>query len=85
MSLDNDKAAVDAFLKANPLPWYTIYEPGGMDSKLANELGIISTPTIFLLDSKGQVMNRKIRKASEVEKALDKTLAGRGVGLNGVK
>ena len=34
-----------------------------MDSRLANELGIISTPTMILLDSKGQVVNRKIRKA----------------------
>ncbi|MDB5349910.1 MAG: resA 16 [Planctomycetota bacterium] len=82
VSLDDDRKALDAYLKANPLPWNTIHEPGGMDSRLANELGIISTPTMFLLDSKGVVVNRKIRKAAEVERALDKALAGRGVGLN---
>lgn len=82
VNLDGDKAAAEAAVKANPAPWSTIYEPGGMDGRLANELGIISTPTMILLDSKGLVANRKIRKAAEIEKALDKTLAGRGVGLN---
>ncbi len=82
ISLDEDRKALEAFLKANPLPWTTLHEPGGMDSPLANELGIISTPTMILLDAKGQVANRKIRKAAEVEKALDKAIAGRGVGMN---
>ena len=56
-----------------------------MDSRLANEMGIISTPTMILLDAKGQVVNRKIRKAAEVDKALDKALAGKGVGLSTLK
>lgn len=81
INLDADKAAAEAAAKELPPSWATIHEPGGMDSRLANDLGIISTPTMILLDSKGQVVNRKIRKASEVEKVLDKALAGRGVGM----
>ena len=82
VSLDDDRAALDAFLKANPMPWATIHEPGGMDGRLANEMGVISTPTMILLDSKGQVANRRIKRAAEVEKALEQTLARKGVGLN---
>jgi Redoxin len=81
VNLDADKAAADAAAKELPQGWATIHEPGGMDGRLANELGIISTPTMILLDAKGQVVNRKIRKAGEVEKALDKALAGKGVGM----
>ncbi len=82
VSLDDDAKALEVFLKDNPMPWYTIHEPGGMDGRLANELGIISTPTMILLDAKGSVVNRKIKRATEVEKALEKTLASKGVGLN---
>ena len=81
VNLDGDKAAAESAAKELPAPWATIHESGGMDGRLANELGIISTPTMILLDAKGQVVNRKIRKASEVEKALDRALAGRGVGM----
>jgi hypothetical protein len=82
VNLDADKATAETAAKELPPGWATIHEPGGIDSRLANELGIISTPTMILTDSKGAVVNRKIRKASEVEKVLDKALAGRGVGLN---
>lgn len=81
VNLDADKATATAAAKDGLSEIATIFEPGGMESRLANEMGIISTPTMFLVDSKGNVANRKIRKATEVEKALEKTLAGRGVGL----
>lgn len=81
VNLDGEKAAAESAAKELPAPWATIHESGGMDGRLANELGIISTPTMILLDAKGQVVNRKIRKAAEVEKALEKALAGRGVGM----
>jgi peroxiredoxin len=82
VNLDADKAAAEAATKESGGAWPTIFEPGGMDGRLANELGIISTPTMILVDPKGVVANRKIRKSTEVEKALNQSLAGRGVGLN---
>ncbi len=86
VSLDDDEKALRAYLKEASLPWETIWEPGGMDSKPANELGIISTPTMILVDAQGKVVSRKLRKPAEVEKAMEKSLAGRGVGVSlGVK
>ena len=52
--LDNDRADVDKFLKANALPWPQIFEQGGMDGRLATEYGIISLPTMFLVDSRAR-------------------------------
>jgi thiol-disulfide isomerase/thioredoxin len=77
VNLDNDKADLDAFLQATPLPWPQLFEPGGLDSRLAVEFGIISLPTMILVDPDGKVSNRSLRTAGEVEIILDKNLAGK--------
>ena len=60
ISLDSKKADLAAYLKKNPLPWQHIYEPGGLDSRLANELGVLTLPTMLLLDQQGKVVNRNV-------------------------
>ena len=72
VNLDNERADLDAFLKSTPLPWPEVFEPGGMESRLATDFGIISLPTMFLVDQEGKVSNRMIRTAAEVEILLDK-------------
>ena len=81
VALDNDRASLDDFLKSNPLPWSQIFETGGMESRLATEYGIISLPTMILVDPQGKVVNRNIRTAAELAKQLEKTL---GVKQGGV-
>ena len=82
VNLDNDKDELDAFLKENPLPWPEIFEPGGMENRLATEFGIISLPTMFLVDPDGKVGKRDLRTAGEVEILLDKTYGkAEGVAL----
>jgi thiol-disulfide isomerase/thioredoxin len=58
VSLDSDAAALKTYLKTNPLPWPQLYETGGLDSRLANELGILTLPTMLLVDKTGKVVNR---------------------------
>ncbi len=70
--LDSDRSAVETFLKANALPWPEIYEAKGMDGELANQFGIISLPTIFLVDPQGKVVSRNLRSAADLEKQLQK-------------
>ena len=77
INLDNEKADLDAYLQANPLPWPQVFEPGGMESRPAVEFGIISLPTMILVDPEGKVVNRTLRTAAELEILLDKTLAGK--------
>ncbi len=77
VNLDNDKADLDAYLQTASLPWPELFEAGGMESRLAVEFGIISLPTMILVDPDGKVVNRSLRTAAELEILLDKTLAGK--------
>lgn len=59
VNLDAGKAGVAPFLAQHKVPnWPQIHEPGGLDSKPAQEFGIISLPTMFLVDEKGVVTGR---------------------------
>ncbi|HVA46164.1 MAG TPA: TlpA disulfide reductase family protein [Pirellulales bacterium] len=69
ISLDNKKEDVAAFLKRHSLPWTHIYEPGGLDSRLANELGVLTLPTMLLIDQDGKVVNRGIN-AAEIDREV---------------
>ncbi len=60
INLDQNARDVAAFLKENGLPWPQIYEPGGMESRPALEMGILTLPTMLLLDQNGKVVSRNI-------------------------
>ena len=81
VNLDSERRDLDAFLKENPLPWPQVFEPGGMESRLAIEYGIISLPTMILVDAQGKVLNRNIRTAAELERQLEKVLAAKDSGI----
>lgn len=72
ISLDNTAEDLQAFLKANPVSLPIIFEAGGMDGRLAQEFGIISLPTVFLIDDSGKVTNRLVRTSAEIAKQLDR-------------
>jgi len=73
VNLDSERATALAFLQSNSLPWPQLYEPGGLDSRLATELGIITLPTMILVDNQGKVLNRSIH-AGELDDELAKRL-----------
>ncbi len=60
VSLDANRQTLDEYLSKNRLPWPQLFEPGGLDSRYANELGILTLPTMILIDDKGQVVNRSV-------------------------
>ena len=60
-----------AYLADNPLPWPQIYEEGGLDSRPANQLGILTLPTMLLVDAEGKVVNRNIQ-IGDVENEVKK-------------
>ena len=71
VNVDNDpQLAVDAIKKAR-LTWPQIHESGGLESRPATELGILTLPTMLLLDKKGRVISRNIH-ISEVEAEIKK-------------
>lgn len=73
VNLDSDRAAATAFLQTNALPWPQLYEPGGLDSRFAQELGIMTLPTLILVDKEGKVLNRSAH-AGELDEELSKRL-----------
>jgi thiol-disulfide isomerase/thioredoxin len=71
VSLDDKVEDLNSYLKSTRLPWPQIYEAGGLDSRPANDLGIISLPTMLLLDQNGKVVHRSVRVA-DLEPELKK-------------
>jgi thiol-disulfide isomerase/thioredoxin len=73
VSLDNNAKDLSAYLGENPLPWPQIFEPGGLDSRPANVFGILTVPTMILVDQQGKVVNRSVSTAeleAEVKKLI---------------
>jgi thiol-disulfide isomerase/thioredoxin len=60
ISLDHTAQELVDYLKRNKLPWPQLFEPGGLDSRYANEMGILTLPTMLLIDDKGKVVNRGV-------------------------
>ncbi len=73
VSLDNDVKDLNAYLGDNPLPWPQIFEEGGLDSRPANALGILTIPTMILADQEGKVVNRNV-STTELESEIKKLL-----------
>ncbi len=60
INLDDDVQLAKNFMQATKLPWTQLWEAGGMDSNLANQLGIVQVPTMLLIDKQGKVAKRSV-------------------------
>ncbi|MBS0208683.1 MAG: redoxin family protein [Planctomycetes bacterium] len=69
ISLDDNRKALEDFLKKNKLAWVQIYDDGGLDAPLANALGILTLPSIMVIDKQGRVANRAAT-AGELDKEV---------------
>ncbi|MED5398751.1 MAG: TlpA disulfide reductase family protein, partial [Planctomycetota bacterium] len=63
VNLDLDSKPVPAYIAANRITWATLHEPGGLDSRLARQLGILSLPTMVLVDRRGNVISTEMTLA----------------------
>lgn len=73
VNLDNTEQTMSAYLSENPLPWPQVFESGGQDSPPALDLGILTLPTMILINQEGRVVNRNIT-ATELEGEIKKLL-----------
>jgi thiol-disulfide isomerase/thioredoxin len=73
IALDSDKAQLEKYLKAKPTAWAQIHEPGGLEGRLAEELGILTLPTMILIDAQGKVVDRNV-VITELERKVDTLL-----------
>lgn len=73
VNLDNEAAPAAEYLRTTRFPWPQLYETGGLEGRLAAELGIWTLPTMILVDKDGKVVNRDIHIPElgiELEKRL---------------
>lgn len=57
VNLDSPGADIDGYIKNYRVTWPHIHEEGGLESRPALEYGIISLPTMFLVDKTGKVVS----------------------------
>ena len=73
VNLDATASMAKKELQSTPLPWPQLYEEGGLEGRLANQLGIVTLPTMLLIDKEGRVVRRNIT-AAELDGELRKLL-----------
>lgn len=77
VNLDYSKDEVTKFLAENQnVRWKQLFEPGGFESRLANEMGIITLPMTIVVDDKGQVVNTNLQ-ITELEDEIKKLMESR--------
>ena len=60
ISVDEDKEALESFLKEQKLPWTTLYDQAA-DTKMADKYGIVAYPTTALVGRDGKVIKLNVR------------------------
>lgn len=76
VTLDSDKQQLAAYLAEKPMPWPQLHESGGLDGRLAEELGVLTLPTMLLLDADGNVVDRSL-VITDLERKLDSMIGGK--------
>ena len=79
-----DPTAPKQFLAQNRYPWKHIYEKGGVDNRLANEVGLLNPPLMILVDQKGNVANNNVHVA-ELDTELAKLAKPNDAGANALR
>lgn len=74
-------AQLQQYLNSHRVTWPQIYEEGGLDSPPATQYGIISLPTMFLIDNKGIVVSRS-SSVEELKSVLPQLVTGRQANAN---
>ena len=76
VALDTDKTQLAKYLQGKPIPWPQLHETGGLDGRLAEELGVLTLPTMLLIDADGKVVDRNL-VITDLEKKLEAMLGGK--------
>lgn len=78
VNLDPNAASIKPFIDNYGGRWQHIRDPDGMDGKLAKEFGIVSMPTMFLVDKRGVVAGGIT--AENLDQAVTTLLQGKALG-----
>lgn len=73
VNLDNAAEEATAFLQKSPSPGIHLFQPGGLDSPLASQYGVMVLPNVFLVDKQGKVVSRTLQ-VGNLEEELKKLI-----------
>jgi tetratricopeptide (TPR) repeat protein len=82
--LDDDPKLAKEYFAQNKSPWKQIYEKGGLDGRLANEMGVITLPLMVLVDQNGNVANQNVQMA-QLDGELAKLIKPAGGTANALR
>ena len=57
VNVDSEGAPIQEYISQHKLPWPSIHEVGGLQSSIAQQFGVITLPTTFLVDKSGKVVS----------------------------
>jgi hypothetical protein len=75
VNLDTTAEEAKAFLARSPAPGTHVFQPGGLDSPLATQYGVMGLPSVFLIGKDGKVISRTVQVTNledEVKKVSTK-------------
>lgn len=75
VNLDAAAQVAQGFLANNPAPGTHLFQPGGLESPLANQFGIMVLPNMFLVGKDGKVVSRTVQMSGlddEIKKLTEK-------------
>lgn len=73
VNLDTTSEEANTFLKRSPFAAQHLYQPGGLEGKLATDYGIQVLPQVFLVGKDGKVVGKNLQ-ISTVEEEIKKSL-----------
>jgi hypothetical protein len=73
VNLDNSAREAQAFLQQVPSTSVQLFQPGGLDSPLATQYGVMVLPNLFLVDKEGKVISRTIQVGNLEEELKKRT------------
>ena len=63
VNVDIDSADAQREVQQNRYGWSHLYSKGGMESQLANQLGVVSVPMMIVVDATGKVVKTGVHSA----------------------
>lgn len=73
VNLDAQPEDLTNYFETNRPKWTHLFETGGLDGRLANDMGIFTLPVMFLVDERGRVVNRQLHGA-QLKREIDRLL-----------
>lgn len=73
VNLDNTQAEAIDFLQRSPAPGKHLFQPGGLESPLAIQYGVMVLPNTFLVNKEGKIASRTVQ-VNTLEEEIKKLL-----------